>query len=885
MTLPAGTRVGPYELTALLGAGGMGEVYRARDTRLDRTVAIKVLPQRLAADPERRQRLEREARAISGLSHPNICTLHDVGNHEGSEYLVMEYLEGETLAQRLERGPLALAQVLQVGIEIASALERAHRQGIVHRDLKPANIMLTRGGAKLLDFGIAKAAGVGAQAVDLTTPAGQPTRTPLTAAGVIVGTLHYMAPEQLEAREVDARADIFALGAVIYEMATAERAFTGTSQASLIAAILEKQPPPLATRAPMTPPELERIIGHCLAKDPDERWQSVHDVRLELEAVGERVSPAIAAGELGRGRRRERWAWAALAVALGGVALWAWQRGPGPGGGPAALRLALLPPPGVTAFGPLAVAPDGRRVAFTGYDRDGTSRLWLRDVGEAEARLLADSEDASLPFWSPDGQSLGFFSQRRMKRIEIAGGPARQLAEVSDARGGTWGADGTIVFSPHPGDGLFRISADGGEATRLTSLDTTHAESSHRWPSFVGDGTRVVYLTLSGERERYGLSVVAREGAAPRPLFAADSGAQWVAPGRLIFVRGRTLLAQDVDPASLVPRGAPRALADGVWRDPDLDGLCAFAAAGGLLGYRRGGGELARLTWFDRSGRDEVALAQVGLGGAIALAPDGRRVARSMTEEGSGAGGLWLLGLGEGGASRLTFNRWNDIYPVWSPDGRRLAFASDRSGAYNLYAKPADGGEEVALRPSTTWNFPEDWSPDGGLIAFTQRDPRTKGDVWLLALASGEAKPLLTSEADELQPRISPDGRFLAYVSDASGATEVYVETLPPSAAKWQLSAAGGFQPHWRRDGRELYYLGPDLRLMAVAVDTRGPALSFGPAKPLFATRVRRSSLKGAQTYVAVPDGQRFLIESHAAEDPSSPIQLLFHWQDEKPAA
>ncbi|HXT19678.1 MAG TPA: protein kinase, partial [Thermoanaerobaculia bacterium] len=548
MTLPNGTRLGPYELNTLLGAGGMGEVYRARDTRLDRTVAIKVLPRAFAADPDRRNRLEREARAISSLSHPNICALFDVGNHEGVEYLVMEHLEGETLARRLSRGPLPVDQVLRVGIEIAAALERAHRQGIVHRDLKPANVMLTKTGAKLLDFGIARQAPLSAQPVQLTTPAGIPTHTPLTGTGMLVGTIHYMAPEQLEGQTVDARSDVFAFGAVLYEMATGMRAFEGSSQASLIASILERQPAPLTSLQPLTPPALERIVRICLQKDPDERWQSAHDVRLALEAVGEETAPvmAAAASVASRRRRVERagWATAVGLLLVGGLALLGVVLRGGNGNAAAGrpLHLAVLPPAGMASTGPLALSADGKNVAFAAWGDDGVPRLWVRSLEESEARQLPGTEDASLPFWSPDGRSLGFFAQRRMLRIEAAGGPPRALADISDSRGGCWTKDDVIVFAPNPGDGLYRIPAEGGATTPVTHLDKGRSESSHRWPTCLPDGKHVVYLVLSGERERLSLHSASIDGGPGTRLLAADSGALYSPPGQLLFVRGETLL-------------------------------------------------------------------------------------------------------------------------------------------------------------------------------------------------------------------------------------------------------------------------------------------------------------------------------------------------------
>jgi len=877
--LKPGTRLGPYEIESAIGAGGMGEVYRARDTRLDRTVAIKVLPRAFATDPDRRSRLEREARAISSLSHPNICALFDVGNHEGVEYLVMEHLEGETLARRLSRGPLPVDQLLRVGIEIAAALERAHRQGIVHRDLKPANVMLTKTGAKLLDFGIARQAPGSAQPVQLTTPAGLPTHTPLTGVGMLVGTIHYMAPEQLEGRTVDARSDVFAFGAVLYEMATGIRAFDGSSQASLIASILERQPASLTSLQPLTPPALERIVRICLEKDPDDRWQSAHDVRLALEAVGEATAPVVAATAASRTRRVERagWATAVALLLVGGLALLGvvlrGRSGAAVTGKP--LRLAILPPAGTATTGPLALSADGKNVAFAAWGDDGVPRLWVRSLEESEARALPGTDDASLPFWSPDGRSLGFFSQRRLMRIEAAGGPPRALADISDARGGCWTKDDVIVFAPNPGDGIYRIPAEGGTLTPVTHLDKAHSESSHRWPTCLPDGKHVVYLALSGERERLSLRSTSIDGGPGTRLLAADSGALYAPPGMLLFVRGETLLAQRIDPAKLTLAGEPQPLAEGIWRDPDIDGLRAFAAAGGIVAYRRGGNELTRLSWFDREGHELGAIGDPGVGSVVALAPDGRRLARSVTEPGSTVGGLRLLDFA-GQGTRLTFNRWNDIYPVWSPDGRRIAFTSDREGRYNLYEKAADGsGEETPLLRSDLWDFPEDWSRDGRSLAFTRRDPRTKSDVWVLAMPQRAPRVLLASDADELQPRFSPDGRFIAYISDESGRSEVYVQTMPPSAAKWQVSTAGGYLPQWRRDGRELYYLAPDLELMAVAVDAQAATFSAEAPRALFVTHIRRSILKGASPYLAAPDGQRFLIDSASGPDLSAPIQVV----------
>src|SRR6185503_10247025 len=441
--------------------------------------------------------------------------------------------------------------------DVASALEHAHRQGIVHRDLKPANVMLTKSGAKLLDFGIARMGSAAAQPAQPTTPAGQPTHTPLTGVGMLVGTIHYMAPEQLEGRPVDARSDVFAFGAVVYEMATGMRAFEGTSQASLIASILERQPAPISSLQPLTPPALERLIRTCLAKDPDDRWQSAHDVRLALESLGDGTAPVLAAAAKKRGIERAGWAAAVALLLVAGLSL-LWlvlrgERGSATTGKP--LHLSLLPPIGIASTGPLALSPDGKSVAFAGWGQDGVPRLWVRSLEETEARQLQGTEDASLPFWSPDGSSLAFFARRRLLRIEVAGGPPRILAEISDSRGGCWTKDDVIVFAPNPGDGLYRIPAEGGATTPVTHLDKGRSESSHRWPTCLPDGKHVVYLVLSGERERLSLHSASIDGGPGTRLLAADSGALYSPPGQLLFVRGETLLAQRIDPAKLTLAG------------------------------------------------------------------------------------------------------------------------------------------------------------------------------------------------------------------------------------------------------------------------------------------------------------------------------------------
>jgi Tol biopolymer transport system component len=536
-----------------------------------------------------------------------------------------------------------------------------------------------------------------------------------------------------------------------------------------------------------------------------------------------------------------------------------------------------MSPAGVTGNGPLALSPDGNSVAFAGYGEDGVARLWVRSLAEGEARMLSGTEDAWLPFWSPDGRSLGFFARQRLQRVELAGGPPRALADVSDARGGCWTHKGTIVFAPNAGDGLYQLPADGGAITAVTHLDTRRGESSHRWPICLPDDEHVVYLVLSGERERLTLQAASLVDGRAQRLLAADSGAVYAPPGRLFFARGATLLSQQFDAARLRFGGEPQPVAEGIWRDPDLDGLRAFsAAAGGTVVYRRGGSELTRLFWFDREGHQLGTLGDPGIGSVISLSPDGKRVVRSVTEPSSTVGALWLLDLATSNATRLTFNRWNDIFPVWSPDGRRIAFASDRNGRYNLFEKSADGsGAETLLLDSPLWDFPEDWSRDGRMLAFSRQATQTQGDILMLTLPERKLSVLVATDADEMQPRFSPDGHYFAYVSDESGRSEVYVQTVPPTGAKWQVSTSGGHLPQWRRDGRELFYLAPDLRLMAATVGTGNGSFTAEPPHALFLTRIRRSILKGEPPYIATPDGQRFLIDAATGPDLSSPVELI----------
>jgi eukaryotic-like serine/threonine-protein kinase len=871
VTFSAGTRLGPYELVEPVGAGGMGEVYRAKDTRLDRTVAVKVLPAHLSTSAESRQRFEREAKTISQLSHPHICALYDVGHQDGVEFLVMEYLEGETLSDRLLKGPLAFDQVLRYGIEIADALDKAHRQGIVHRDLKPGNVMITKSGVKLLDFGLAKAVAPagktsGAALTALPTQAG----TDLTAEGTILGTFQYMAPEQLEGREADARTDIFAFGAVLYEMATGRKAFSGKSQASLISSIMGSEPPPVSTVAPMTPPAFDRVVRTCLAKDADDRWQTAHDVMLELKWVAEGGSAAgLPAPVVVKRRNRERVLWAAagltagVVVALAGAVLLRPKTAPHP------VRLTLASPTNAPfeSFGSMAIAPDGRRIAFVAQSADGKRSLWLRDLDVVSPRLLAGTEGASLPFWSPDGRFLGFFADAKLKKIDVSGGPPQVLAPAPFGYGGTWNRDGVIVFTPNAFDPLYRIPAAGGTPIPVTKLGPR--EEAHRWPNFLPDGRHVVFLADARVTEDHRVKVASINSGESRDLLGAVSRIAFAKPGYLFFVRAGSLLAQPFDPKGLMPVGEPVVVGESVVETGPANHQFEFAVSdAGVLAYRSADPR-SQLTWFDRAGQPLGRVGDPGRRGFVELSPGGDQVAYEGLDADGRNADLWLTDLSRSIIRRFTFDPKSDYCPVWSPDGTRIVFSATRKEIPNIYVQSASAGaQEQVLLTSGNDKCPTSWSPDGRHILFTDFTPKSN-DIGLLSLEdSPKAEPFVQGPFDELAAVFSPDGKRVAYSSDESGRSEIYVTSFPARTERRQVSTGGGERPRWRRDGRELYYTARGGKVMAVDVQPGG---EFAPPKELF--RVR-----GARDYAIAPDGQRFLVDV-ALEDPTTaPATVVLNW-------
>jgi Tol biopolymer transport system component len=893
LTLTSGTRLGPYEILAPLGAGGMGEVYRAKDTRLDRTVAIKVLPAQLSSDPDRRARFEREARAVAALQHPHICSLFDVGHQDGVDFLVMEYLEGETLAARLERGALPIEQVLRFGAEIADALDKAHRGGIVHRDLKPANVMLTKSGVKLLDFGLAK-----------LKPAASdegPTRTHLTSEGMLVGTLPYMAPEQVEGKEADARTDVWAFGALLYEMATGKPAFSGRSQASLIGAILRDEPKPITSVKPLAPPGLDRLVRTCLAKDPDERWQSAHDIVAELRWLAEGGPTSASAPERpvasGRGRRLP-WLVAVaclLSIAIVSVTRFRRARLFEETSGWGTVRFAVPPPARGAVVGTPALSPDGRRLAFVASDGDRVV-VWVRGLDSLAARRLAGTDGASPnapPFWSPDGRHLAFFAGGKLKRIDAAGGSVQALADAPEGRGGSWSVQGVILFAPGTTGPLLRVPAAGGTPSPATELDKARQEFSHRWPHALPDGVRFIYWVEAGaDPDSLALGEAGREiqvgsldakGVLAR-FPSAHSSMAYAPPGYVLFQRDHLVVAQAFDPRTLRLSGEPAVVAEGAATSTGQGmpfGAPAFSVSqNGALAFRAAARTERRLAWFDRDGRPLGVLGPAASYRNHRLSPDGTRAAVAQVDPQSEKSDIWILDASRPAPRRLTFDPVSATMPVWSPDGSRIVFDSERKPDPGLYQKEASGaGREERPFPGSKAGFPLDWSLDGEHLAVLFSQPETRGNIATIP-RSGAEQPLLATPADEVQAQFSPDGRWIAYCSDEAGRYEIYVRPFPSSGGRWQVSTAGGYEPRWRRDGKELFYLSADEKMMAVPLRA-GATFEAGPPVVLFEAPVD-GSLQGwanSNNYDVTADGHRFLINAPIDKSPASPLVVVLDWQ------
>jgi Tol biopolymer transport system component len=867
----------------------MGEVYRARDTRLERTVAIKVLPSHLSENAELKRRFEREARTISALSHPHICALHDVGHQDGTDYLVMEYVEGETLLDRLVRGPLPAEQVLRYGIEIADALDKAHRSGVVHRDLKPGNVMITRSGVKLLDFGLAKAIEAeetsASSSLSLLATRTSAQGSPLTEKGTILGTFQYMAPEQLEGREADARSDLFAFGAVLYEMATGGKAFTGKTQASLIGAILHTEPPAISSVQPLAPPALDRVVKTCLAKDPEDRWQTARDVMLQLKAIAEGGSQAgVVAPAVAPRRNRERVLWVTngvtLAAAIALVALFFANRREAP-----RLLVSAIEPPEKTSFafdnGPPLISPDGRKIAFVAAAPDGRKTLWIRGLDGFSARPVAGTDGATYPFWSPDSRHLAFFAGGKMKKVDPDGGSPETIADAPYARGGSWSRQGVIVFSPMAADAMYRVSSFGGATTLVTALDETQGETSHRFPCFLPDGRHFLYVVqVGGGGTQYKAYLGSLDSKERELLFPTASNVIYT-PGYLLFVREESLRAQPFDAGRLRSTGEPFSVADLVQYSSVL-GIGGFSVSeNGLLTYVGGAAaQPSRLVWVDRAGKEMETVGAPASYWDPRLSHDDRRLAVAI--EASGNSDIWVHDLARKVSTRLTFDPDTDIAPIWSPDDNRIAFASYRRGPGDLFQKVAtSAGAEELLFASPHRKIPSDWSLDGRWLAYHATQPKTNWNTFVLPLSDRKPSLYLETPFPEMSSVFSPDGRWLAYVSFESGRSEIYVQPFPRGSGKWQISSSGGWMPAWRRDGSEIFFLS-NGKMMAAAVRV-GPGFETEVPKPLFGAQVRSFLGLSRRQYDVSSDGQRFILNVALEEQASVPITLVQNWTAKAP--
>ncbi|MFH1372605.1 MAG: protein kinase [bacterium] len=887
MTLEKGQRLGPYEIEKPLGAGGMGEVYRARDTRLDRTVAIKVLPERTAMNADLRTRFEREAKAISSLNHPNICTLHDVGHHEGTDFLVMEYLEGEVLSERLKRSAMDVEEGLDIAIQIADALTTAHGQGLIHRDLKPDNIFLTKDGAKLLDFGLAKLQ-ISDGVIEGMT--GVTQTSPLTGKGAIVGTLYYMSPEQLEGKEADARSDIFALGATLFEMITGQRAFEGQSQASLIAAVIERTPPPISEVKPLAPPGLVRLVKKCLEKDPDRRWQSARDLADELRWIAQSGSQAGVPAPVSSRRRfhlRVSWSLFTLAgvVAVLFAALYLSVEKPTCN----STRFSIMPEQQLTRIEWPRISPDGQLLAFLGTDSVNTRSIWIRPLNSLDPYRLAGTEDAGRSFWSPDSRYLAFFvQQRQLKKIAVAGGPTQLICEYEGVDG-SWGSDGTILFDYMFDNPIMRVPAAGGSPASGTTLDENGGEAYHMWPWCLSDGKHFLYLAavdttgrgamVSGD-QGYLLKAGSLDGGIDKQLLRVHSRVEFCAPAYIIHCRDGVLFAQRLDIDNMAIVGEPIPIAENVELGTDAYQF-SVSNEGTLVYMSQSDTGNSQIIAVDRDGNILDTVIVTGQYNDLALSPDGRRLAFVKTEPRESQRDVWIHYLDRGLSSRLTFADADDWRPVWSPDGERIAFASNRTGNVGIHERSASGtGDSRLIHSQGGVSVPTDWSRDGRFLSILQF--RNNYDIYFIDMVdSTDPQPVLTTPHNEQYGTFSPDGRYLAYQSDESGRPEVYVRELGEAGGKWQMSADGGFTPQWRADGKELYFWNANDYLVAVPVQPDGRAFETGRPQSLFQRVVNASPGSGRRYYDVTAAGDLFYLNVPVDVAEQSQFIVVLNWDSE----
>jgi serine/threonine protein kinase len=883
VTVAQGTRLGPYEVLSPLGAGGMGEVYRARDTRLGRDVAIKVLPASFASDKDRLHRFEQEASAAGTLNHPNILSIHDVGTHDGAPYVVSELLEGDTLRRRLSGTALPQRRAIDYALQLANGLAAAHEKGIVHRDLKPENVFITKDGrVKILDFGLAKLIQVNGNEAQSNVP----TRRADTDPGIVLGTVGYMSPEQVRGRPLDHRSDIFAFGAILYEMLSGQRAFRGDSPADTMSAILREDPPDLSSTNHTVSTALERLVDHCLEKNPEERFHSARDLAFALEALSASTASftetvTIATAPPRRLGRRELISWSLaslLFVSAVVLAVLAFRTKPSKQG---ELSRFYIQPPEKTSFSGATdfISPDGRKLVFTVIGPDGWPQLWIRSMDSVTARPIPGTDVSSQAFWSPDSRFIAFYSRGKLRKVDINGGPVQALADAQTSRGGTWNKDGLIVFAPAFSGGLYRVSAAGGEISAVTKIDAARGESGHFWPQFLPDGHHFIYLIRTANKETTGIYLGSLESTDKLMLVQSEAGARFAAPGYLLFLKESILMAQPFNAQTFQLSGEPTMLSEQVASNPQNGRSFFCTSDNGILVYRAAIRSLSTLRWFDRTGKDLGSIGSPDTRMAVALSPDEKRIAIVRADQSSGSD-IWVIDIARQSTSRLTFDPAIENNPVWSPDGNQIAFSSNRSGPYNLYWKSSSGsGDDVLLLKSETAKFVTDWSSDGRYILYADSGAMTGGDLWALPLF-GDQKPIpvVQSTFEDSQGRFSHDAHWIAYVSTESGTPQVYVQTFPVAGGKWMISTNGGWQPRWRADGKELFYYSLDNKLMSVEVKTNGNNLEASNPTSLFAERVVIGPPSSAASYAVNHDGQRFLMNSLPEESSPVPAIVVQNW-------
>lgn len=893
MTLTAGSRLGSYEISALLGAGGMGEVYRARDSKLGREVAIKILPQRFSSDPSRLSRFEKEARSASALNHPNIITIHEIGEIDQISFIVMELVEGQTLRQLLNSGPLPIRKVLDFAVQIAEGLAKAHSAGIVHRDLKPENLMITKDGfVKILDFGLAKLlppVGSELNASDAQT-------TSRTTAGVVLGTTVYMSPEQARGETVDFRSDQFSFGSILFELVTGKRAFQRSSSVDTLSAIIRDDPDAISAITPSTPAPLRWMIERCLMKNPDERYASTKDLARELaylrnnlgdistgqSAVPTQPVPATAKSS------RTAWAIAVVAALAAILAVFAYFHKPEKQA--TTIRFHIAAPENSTFnfagrdAGPVTVSPDGTQIAFVATTTDGKKLLFVRKLNTVTPQALNGTNGAAYPFWSADSKNLGFFADGKLKKIAASGGSVQTLCDAPVGRGGSWNQNGIIVFSPSIFGPLYRISADGGSFTQVTSLEKDPGELNHRWPFFLPDQRHFVYLDfrsiVAGQKAGHRVYIGSIDNEKSIFLFNANSPVMYAPPGYLVYVRESNLVAVPFDANKLQVTGKARAIAENVQAYPNTASAIFSVSQNGVLTYQTSHTPaVSQLAWFDRSGKQLSTLGPKGDFEDPAVSNDGKHVAINRIDPQNGITNIWVYESTEDTANRFTFSASFDHHAIWSPDESRIIFDSERNGPSDLYEKNFNGtGSEQLLLHTDEEKVALCFSPDGRFLVYQSTNLKTKGDLWMMPLF-GDRKPIpfLHTDNSELGGQISPDGKWLAYTSDESGRWEVYVTTFPDVSSKWQVSTAGGTQPRWRRDRKGLFYLAADRKLMSVEIKSSG-TFESGAVTPLFATRAKYT---GTIAYDVSADGQSFLINTIVSDETPTPLTVVLNWKNQ----